>query len=106
MKANDLAIFGGPRAVRAEYKDGWRQVRLSDLKPIMAAARDPAPPEQTRPGVRHWDMSAGGVSATLGRAVPSDRSRTCLPEPCPCAWHRDMAPRDLSEVRRGPGFAL
>ena len=40
MKANDLAIFGGPRAVRAEYKDGWRQVRLSDLKPILAAARE------------------------------------------------------------------
>lgn len=40
MKANDLAIFGGPRAVRAEYKEGWRQVRLSDLKPILAAARE------------------------------------------------------------------
>ena len=40
MKGNDLAIFGGPRAVRAEYKEGWRQVRRSDLKPILAAARD------------------------------------------------------------------
>ena len=40
MKENDLAIFGGPRAVRAEYKEGWRQVRRSDLKPILAAARD------------------------------------------------------------------
>jgi perosamine synthetase len=40
MKANDLAIFGGPRAVRTEYKEGWRQVRPSDLKPILAAARD------------------------------------------------------------------
>jgi dTDP-4-amino-4,6-dideoxygalactose transaminase len=40
MKVNDLAIFGGPRAVRAEYKEGWRQVRRSDLKPILAAARD------------------------------------------------------------------
>jgi len=40
MKANDLAIFGGPRAVCAEYKEGWRQVRLSDLKPILAAARE------------------------------------------------------------------
>ena len=40
MKGNDLAIFGGPRAVRAEYKEGWRQVRPSDLKPILAAARE------------------------------------------------------------------
>jgi len=40
MKANDLAIFGGPRAVCAKYKEGWRQVRLSDLKPILAAARE------------------------------------------------------------------
>jgi dTDP-4-amino-4,6-dideoxygalactose transaminase len=40
MKGNDLAIFGGPRAVRAEYKEGWLQVRLSDLKPILAAARE------------------------------------------------------------------
>jgi perosamine synthetase len=40
MKENDLAIFGGPRAVRTEYKEGWRQVRRSDLKPILAAARD------------------------------------------------------------------
>jgi perosamine synthetase len=40
MKEKDLAIFGGPRAVRTEYKEGWRQVRRSDLKPILAAARD------------------------------------------------------------------
>jgi perosamine synthetase len=40
MNGNDLAIFGGPRAVRTEYKEGWRQVRRSDLKPILAAARD------------------------------------------------------------------
>lgn len=40
MNSNDLAIFGGPRAVRAEYKERWRQVRRSDLKPILAAARE------------------------------------------------------------------
>ena len=40
MKSNDLAIFGGPRAVRTEYKEGWRQVRRSDLNPVLAAARD------------------------------------------------------------------
>jgi perosamine synthetase len=40
MNGNDLAIFGGARAVRTEYKEGWRQVRRSDLKPILAAARD------------------------------------------------------------------
>jgi dTDP-4-amino-4,6-dideoxygalactose transaminase len=40
MNNHDLAVFGGPRAVRAEYKEGWRQVRRSDLKPILAAARD------------------------------------------------------------------
>jgi perosamine synthetase len=40
MNSNELAIFGGPRAVRTEYKEGWRQVRRSDLNPILAAARD------------------------------------------------------------------
>lgn len=40
MNPNDLAIFGGPRAVSTEYKEGWRQVRPSDLKPILAAARN------------------------------------------------------------------
>jgi perosamine synthetase len=40
MNGNDLAIFGGPRAVRTEYKEGWRQVRRSDLTAILAAARD------------------------------------------------------------------
>ncbi|HEY2359560.1 MAG TPA: DegT/DnrJ/EryC1/StrS family aminotransferase [Candidatus Angelobacter sp.] len=40
MNANELAIFGGPRAVRSEYKESWRQVRRSDLNPILAAARD------------------------------------------------------------------
>jgi len=40
MHSNELAIFGGLRAVRTEYKEGWRQVRRSDLKPILAAARD------------------------------------------------------------------
>ena len=40
MNLNELAIFGGPRAVRTEYNEGWRQVRRSDLKPIMAAAHD------------------------------------------------------------------
>jgi len=40
MHSNELAIFGGPRAVRTEYKESWRQVRRSDLKPILAAARD------------------------------------------------------------------
>jgi perosamine synthetase len=40
MKSNELAVFGGPRAVLTEYKEGWRQVRRSDLKPILAAARN------------------------------------------------------------------
>jgi perosamine synthetase len=40
MNSNELAVFNGPRAVRTEYKEGWRQVRRSDLKPILAAARD------------------------------------------------------------------
>ncbi len=40
MKGNDLAIFGGSRAVRTEYKEGWRQVRRWDLNPILAAARN------------------------------------------------------------------
>jgi dTDP-4-amino-4,6-dideoxygalactose transaminase len=40
MNSNELAIFGGPRAVRTEYKESWRQVRRSDLKPILAAARE------------------------------------------------------------------
>jgi len=40
MNSNELAIFGGPRAVRTEYEESWRQVRRSDLKPILAAARD------------------------------------------------------------------
>lgn len=40
MNPNDLAVFGGPRAVSTEYKEGWRQVRPSDLKPILAAARN------------------------------------------------------------------
>jgi len=40
MNSNELAIFGGPSAVRTEYKESWRQVRRSDLKPILAAARD------------------------------------------------------------------
>ena len=37
MNANDLAIFGGPRAVNTEYKEGWRQVWPSDLESILAA---------------------------------------------------------------------
>jgi dTDP-4-amino-4,6-dideoxygalactose transaminase len=37
MNANDLAIFGGPRAVNTEYKEGWRQVWPSDLEAILAA---------------------------------------------------------------------
>ncbi len=40
MKVNELAVFGGARAVRSEYKEGWRQVRTADLKSILAAARD------------------------------------------------------------------
>jgi perosamine synthetase len=40
MNSNELAIFGGPRAVRTEYNEGWRQVRRSDLRPILAAAHD------------------------------------------------------------------
>ncbi|HST79657.1 MAG TPA: DegT/DnrJ/EryC1/StrS family aminotransferase [Verrucomicrobiae bacterium] len=40
MNPNDLAVHGGPRAVSTEYKEGWRQVRTSDLKPILAAARN------------------------------------------------------------------
>ena len=40
MNSNELAIFGGTRAVRTEYKENWRQVRRSDLNPILAAARD------------------------------------------------------------------
>ena len=40
MNSNELAIFGGPRAVRTKYKESWRQVRRSDLNPILAAARD------------------------------------------------------------------
>jgi perosamine synthetase len=40
MNSNELVIFGGPRAVRTEYKEGWRQVRRSDLKPILAAVRN------------------------------------------------------------------
>lgn len=39
MNPNDLAVFGGPRAVSTEYNEGWRQVRPSDIKPVMAAAR-------------------------------------------------------------------
>ena len=40
MNANDLAIFGGPRAVNTEYKEGWRQVWPSDLEAILAAGRN------------------------------------------------------------------
>jgi perosamine synthetase len=40
MYPNDLALNGGPRAVSTEYVEGWRQVRPSDLKPILAAARN------------------------------------------------------------------
>ena len=40
MNSNHLAIFGGPRAVTTEYKEGWQHVRPSDIKPILAAARN------------------------------------------------------------------
>ena len=40
MNTNELAVFGGPRAVRTEYNEGWRQVRRSDLTAILAAARN------------------------------------------------------------------
>jgi len=39
MTRNDLAIYGGTRTVRMEYRDRWRQVRLTDILPIIAAAR-------------------------------------------------------------------
>lgn len=39
MTSKDLAMNGGTRAVRGEYRDRWRQVRVSDIWPIFAAAR-------------------------------------------------------------------
>jgi perosamine synthetase len=39
MTRKDLAMNGGARAVRGEYRERWRQVRLSDIWPIFTAAR-------------------------------------------------------------------
>ncbi len=39
MISNDLAIYGGTPAVRTKYHEGWRHVRLTDVLPIIAAAR-------------------------------------------------------------------
>ena len=39
MTPDDLAIYGGRRAVTTPYRERWRQIRLSDLLPILAYAR-------------------------------------------------------------------
>ena len=39
MTSNDLAIYGGPKTVRTEYRERWRQIRWADMLPILAAAR-------------------------------------------------------------------
>jgi perosamine synthetase len=39
MTSRDLAIYGGAPAVRTKYRESWRQVRLTDFLPILAAAR-------------------------------------------------------------------
>ena len=39
MTRNDLAIYGGTPAVRTKYHERWRQVRMTDILPIIAAAR-------------------------------------------------------------------
>jgi perosamine synthetase len=39
MNSDDLAIYGGTPAVRARYRERWRQIRLPDLLPILAHAR-------------------------------------------------------------------
>ena len=39
MTSKYLAMNGGTRAVRGEYRDRWRQVRVRDIWPIFAAAR-------------------------------------------------------------------
>ena len=39
MSPDDLAIYGGTPAVKAPYRERWRQIRLSDVLPILAHAR-------------------------------------------------------------------
>jgi perosamine synthetase len=39
MTRKDLAMNGGTRAVRGEYRERWRQVRISDIWPIFTAVR-------------------------------------------------------------------
>jgi perosamine synthetase len=39
MRPGDLAIYGGPRAVGAPYRERWRQIRLADVVRILACAR-------------------------------------------------------------------
>lgn len=39
MTPGDLAIYGGVRAVRAPYRERWRQIRLADVLRILACAR-------------------------------------------------------------------
>ncbi len=39
MSPGDLAIYGGMRAVRAPYRERWRQIRLADVLRILACAR-------------------------------------------------------------------
>jgi perosamine synthetase len=39
MNANDLAIYGGVRAVRSPYRERWRQIRLADALRILACLR-------------------------------------------------------------------
>jgi perosamine synthetase len=39
MRPDDLAIYGGPAAVRTPYRDRWRQIRRGDALRILAYAR-------------------------------------------------------------------
>src|SRR5215510_720406 len=39
MTPDDLAIYGGTPAVRTKYRERWRQIRFTDVMPILRAAR-------------------------------------------------------------------
>jgi perosamine synthetase len=39
LNPDQLAIYGGPPAVRSRYRERWRQIHLVDLLPILAQAR-------------------------------------------------------------------
>ena len=39
MTPDDLAIYGGTPVVRTKYRERWRQIRFTDVVPILRAAR-------------------------------------------------------------------